>query len=343
MLNLVTGGAGFVGQHLVARLVARGEAVRVFDLTCPEGTFPSNVEVIQGSITDAAAVAAAMDGVDCVFHVAANAHLWARDKSVFDRINHHGTRIVLGEARQAGVPRLIHTSSLTVLVGKRMRGTPRTVNEETAPRAKQMLGPYCLSKWRAEHAALAANTEDFAVTAVLPTLPVGPGDKRLTAPTRMILDLVNGKIPAFLDCIHNVIDVRDVAEGHILARDRGLAGARYLLGAENLTMAEFVAALGRITGAPMPKARVPYAVALAAGHVSEWISDHVTRKPPQAPLTGVRLAGRPVRFDCSKAVHELGLAPRPAEEAIRDAVRWLKEEGLVKKPLPALETASVHG
>ncbi len=338
MKNLVTGGAGFIGQHLVRQLLARGEQVRVLDLARPREA-PASVEVLHGSVTDPEAVAHAVAGVDCVFHMAANAHLWARDKSVFNRVNHQGTQIVLAAARTAGVPRFVHTSSLTVLVGRSMRGAERLVSEDTLVPETEMLGPYCLSKWRAEAAARAMNGPDCAVTSVLPTLPMGPGDEGLTAPTRMLIDLVNGAIPAYLDCLHNIIHVEDVAAGHILARDLGAGGARYILGGDTVSMGDLVAMLGRLTALPMPSARVPYALALAAGHVAEWISDTITRTPPQAPLTGVRLAGRPVRFDTTRARTQLGLTPRPAQAALRDALTWANEAGHVTRPLPDLSAA----
>ncbi len=332
MVTLVTGGAGFVGRHVVSRLVDEGGPVRVLDLIRPDR--PDGIDIVTGSITDKAVVEEAMQGVHTVIHCAANPHLWSGDKTVFETVNHGGTRRVLDAAQAAGAARFIHVSSLTVLVGKTMHGRVRTVSETTALGDEDMLGPYPLSKLRAERAALGANGPAFSVSAVLPTLPVGPGDAAMTAPTRMILDLINGAIPAYLDCVHNIVHVDDVAEGILRARTQAAPGERYILGGQNITMGDLVRLLERLTGAPMPRSRVPYAVALMAGHVAEFWSDRVSRTPPQAPLTGVRLAGCPVRFDTAKARHVLGLAPRPAEDALSDAIAWLMDQGLVTRPLP---------
>lgn len=334
MRNLVTGGAGFIGAHLVRQLLERGEAVRILDLAPPRDA-DERIEVIEGSVTDPGAVAKAMDGIDCVFHLAANAHLWAQDKSVFHRINVHGTETVLAAAKSAGVARFIQTSSLTVLIGRNAR-KGGSVDETLFLTDADMLGPYCRSKLEAERIVRSAAADGFSATTVLPTMPIGPGDYGLTAPTRMLLDLVNGKTPAYLECMMNLADVRDIAAGHIAARDRGEPGGRYLLGADNLPMSVMLERVAAVTGLKMPRSKVPYAVAVTAGFFDELIADRITGRPPKAPLTGVRLAGRPVSFDCASAQTALELTTRPLETSLKDAIRWLMDEGLVTRPVPGL-------
>ena len=328
MLNLVTGGSGFIGSHIVRELIARGEQVRVLDVSAPH-ELPQATEFIEGSVTDRNAVANAVKGVTSVFHTAANAHLWSPDKRIYQKVNRVGTRIILEESHKANVQRVVHTSSLTVLVGKNARPLPVTVNEDVILKAEDMLGPYCLSKLQAEQEVQRAAANGLGVVTVLPTLPIGPGDHGLTAPTKMILDLLNGRIPAYLECMLNLIDVRDLAVGHILARDKGRMGERYLLGHRNMPLSELLSLLHEMSGVPTPKRRVPYALALVAAAVSEWAADYITRQPPGAPLTGVRLAGRPISFDSSKAIQELGLPQRPIETALEDEIRWFVKQGLV--------------
>ena len=327
-VNLVTGGSGFVGAHLVAALRRRGEQVRILDINEPAEPDPA-ADFIAASVTDPIAVAEAMQGVDAVFHTAANAHLWAKDKSTFDRVNRIGTRTVMAAAREARVRRVVHTSSLTVLVGRGARRQRAVVTETTSPARSEMAGPYCRSKYDAEREVSAAAASGLDVVSVLPTLPVGPGDHGLTAPTRMILDFVRRRTPAYLECLLNLIDVRDVAEGHVLARDKGTAGERYILGHSNMHLSELLERLQKISGVAMPTARVPYGLALAAAMFSEAAANAITGKPPAAPLTGVRLAGQKVAFESSKAIGELGLPQSDIDTALRDEIAWFVAKGLV--------------
>jgi dihydroflavonol-4-reductase len=334
-VDLVTGGAGFLGRHVVAALHARGRPVRVLDLAAWPGR-PDGVEEMRGSVTDAAAVARAMTGVERVFHLAANPQLWSRRDEDFLEVNHRGTEIVLAKARRAGVARVVHTSSGAVLTGPRR---PKAIDETAAPRESDMAGPYALSKWRAERAALAA-AEGRPAVVVNPTLPVGPGDHAPTPPTRLLLDLLNGAIPAYLECHLNFIDVRDAAEGHVLAAERGRPGERYILGGTNLRLSELLTVVADLTGLRMPKSRVPGPVALATAKAAEAMARRVTGKPPTATVTGVRLALWSAPMDNAKAVRELGLPVRPLRETLADAIRWAQETGLVRRPLPAFAPTS---
>jgi dihydroflavonol-4-reductase len=338
-LSLVTGGSGFIGQHLVRLLVARGERVRVLDRRRPasdSGTFaglPSEgIEFRQGDIADPAAVDAAMTGVSRVYHLAADPNLWARDKTTFERVNLGGTLNVLAAAERHRPERVVYTSTESILAGLRGAVSGGMIDEGAALRAEDMPGPYCRSKFLAERAALDAAALGLPVVVVNPTLPIGPGDRLLTPPSCMLLGFLSGRTPAYLEIAFNMIDVRDVALGHLLAADHGRVGRRYILGGENLTMTGLLDLLAEISGRPMPRRRIPYWLAYAYSAADEFIADRLTGKPPRAPLTGVRLARHAMHFDNSRALAELGLQPRPLHRALTDAIAWFRAEGL----LPAL-------
>lgn len=321
-LTLVTGGAGFVGRRLVAALKARGENARVLDLA------PAGPGDVQGSVTDPEAVASALAGVDNVFHLAGNAQLWARDARIFDEINHRGTRVVLTAARRAGVRRFVHCSSLTTLVGRSTPLGASTADETKELAAAEMLGPYPRSKRLAEIAVEKAVRGGLDAVIAIPTEPLGAGDESLTPPTRMIMDFVNRRTPAYIDCTLNFVPVDSLAEGFIAARDRGRRGERYILGGDNVSMMRLLAALEELTKRAMPRTRLPYIVAQIAGAIDSGLVAPITGKPPRAPLTGVRLAGRRVSFSSEKAARELGWRAGEFEPALAETLAWMKSAGL---------------
>lgn len=321
-LSLVTGGAGFVGQRLVAALKARGDHVRVLDLKETSG------DCVVGSVTDQAAVERAVAGADCVFHLAGNAQLWSRSSDDFDAVNHRGTRIVLGAARRAEVKKFVQCSSLTTLVGASTPIGPSNADEGVALSAEAMLGPYPKSKRLADLAVGEAVRDGLDAVIAIPTEPLGAGDETLTPPSRLIVDLLNGRTPAVVDCTLNFVAVDSLAEGLIAARDKGRTGERYLLGGKNVSMRQLLATLHRLTGRKMPGVQLPYTFALAVGAIDTGVVARLTGRPPTAPLTGVRLAGRRVSFSSDKARRELGWTSRPFDDALAEAVDWFIERGL---------------
>ena len=325
--SLVTGGGGFIGSHLVKQLLDRGETVKVLELS--DARLPSGVEVIRGSICDPDTVRNALKGVQRLYHLAANPNLWANDKREFQYVNYEGTCTILREAAKCNLEKIIYTSTESILTGS--TNIDEQVDAEVQRLVKEMPGPYCRSKFLAEQEAFKAAHNGLPVVIVAPTLPIGPGDNRLTPPTRMILDFINGTTPAYLNCGLNLVDVRDVAHGHILAAEHGRSGERYILGNENLYLSDLLLKIEEITGLTMPNIQVPYWIAFCAGAYSEFVSDFITHRPPAAPMNGVRLTRRPMFFNSDKAVHELGFSQNAIKDALADGIEWMNNKGLITR------------
>lgn len=320
--SLVTGAAGFVGKSLVRALKNAGERVRGLDLA-PCGAD----EVVVGSITDPDVARRAVEGVEAVFHLAANAQLWAKRANVFDEVNRRGTLSMLDAARRAGVRRFVHCSSLTTLVGA---NTPRRgfLADETVRLAPaDMLGPYPRSKLEAEIAVDAAVREGLDAVIAIPTEPLGPGDETMTPPTRLIADILAERLPAYIDCLLNFVPVDSLAEGLIAARDRGRRGERYILGGRDVPMTELISTLERVAGCKGPRMRLPIAVAYAAGIVDTVLIAPLSGRLPSAPLTGVRLAARQAGFSSAKAARDLHWRASEFEPALAQTVAWLRASG----------------
>lgn len=330
---LVTGGLGFIGQHLVQLLLEQGNTVRIFDLASPDQKV-DGIEYITGNITDRPAIENAMDGVDQVFHLAANAGLWSPRKQDFITINQAGTRNVMDAALHYNVERVVHCSTESILKsirhhpGKTQSGREE-IDESIQLTLEDMAGAYCRGKFVAEQEAFAAAQKGLPVVIVNPTVPIGPGDRRITPPTRMMLGFLNGTYPAYLNSTLNLIDARDVALGHILAANRGKPGERYILGNANIQLGDLLILLEELTELSMPKQQIPYWLALTVSTVQEFIADTITKKPPQAPLTGVKLARSPMVFNNAKARVDLGLSVRPIRESLKDAIVDYQQRGLL--------------
>jgi dihydroflavonol-4-reductase len=326
---LVTGGAGFIGSHLVRLLVERGEAVRVLDLPdAPVAHLPRDrIELVRGDIRDRLVVDQAVKGCREVYHLAGNPNLWVQQRGRFRQVNYTGAVNVIEAALAAGVRRVLHTSTESILTRARQTGS---ITEEQHITSKDVIGPYCRSKYLAERYALRQGRAGASVVVVNPTLPVGPGDLGRSPPTQMMLDFCKGKRREYLDADLNLIDVRDVAEGMIRAMERGQPGRRYLLGHENLSILAVFQMLARLTGLPEPRWRVPYPVALSVAYVSEFVADVFTHRAPAATITGVKLTRRRMHFDPSRSLRELDLHPRPVAESLAETVAWFHAMGWLK-------------
>jgi dihydroflavonol-4-reductase len=323
---LVTGGAGFIGTHLVRLLVESGERVRVLERPGAPMRHLAHrqIEIKRGDIRERSSVEEAVRGCTRVYHLAANPQLWTHRRGHFRQVNYLGAINVIDAALAAGASRVVHVSTESILTRSEQHGP---ILEDQRITIRDVIGPYCRSKFLAEQHALGLARAGAPIIVVNPTLPIGPGDWGRSPPTQMILDFCRGKRREFLDAQLNLIDVRDVANGMVRAMERGRPGKRYLLGHENLSIREIFAELARITRLPEPHRRVSYHVALTAAYVSEFIADVYTHRIPAATVTGVKLAGRAMHFDASRSLSELGLVPRPIRESLADAVAWFGKVG----------------
>lgn len=326
---LVTGGTGFVGSRVVRRLLERGETVRCLarahsPLRNLEGL---PVQIVRGDLRDPDSLTDAVRGCRVVYHVAADYRLWSRDPAEIYRSNVEGTRHLLAAAERAGCERIVYCSTVGAL-GIPPDGRPGT--EETPVRLEDMVGHYKRSKYLAEQEALRAAARGVPVVIVNPSTPVGPGDIKPTETGRIITRFLNGAMPAYLDTGLNFVDVDDVAEGHILAAERGRIGQKYILGHRNMTLREFLETLARVTGRRAPRVRIPYGAALVAAAVDQFVVGTLLGREPGIPLEGVRMARKKMFFDPGKAVRELGLPQTPVEEALERAVRWFVDHGYAR-------------
>jgi len=328
MTTLVTGATGFVGSHVARQLVSQGHAVRILvrrtsNLGVLEGL---NAERVEGDLRDAPSLERAMRGVRRVFHVAADYRLWTRRPQEIYECNVQGTRRLLDAAGKAGVEKFVYTSTVATIAVPRPGALP---NEETRATVDEMIGHYKRSKFMAEQEAMRAAADGLPVVIVNPTAPVGPGDWKPTPTGRILLDFLNGKMPAYVDTGLNVAAVEDVAAGHLLAAEKGRVGERYILGGRNMTLKQILDALSAITGRPAPWVRLPHAVALAAGYADEWIS-RLAGREPQIPVEGVKMSRHRMFVASDKAERELGYQTSSVEAALERAVRWYEERGYVR-------------
>jgi dihydroflavonol-4-reductase len=321
--TLVTGGTGFIGRAVVVELLGAGREVRVL-ARHPEAVGGLTVEVAQGDLRDPVSLASAVRGCDRVFHVAADYRLWVPDPEVMYAVNVQGTRDLLHAAAEAGVARVVYTSTVGAL-GNPGDGTPGT--EETPVSLADMVGHYKRSKFLAEEVVLDYARQGLPVVLVHPSAPVGPGDSRPTPTGRIIVDYLQGRMPAYLETGLNLVHVRDVAQGHLLAEEKGRVGEKYILGNQNLSLSEIFRMLAEITCIPAPRVRLPYWPILALSYLDEFWATQVSHKPPRMPVAGVKMAKKFMYFDSSKAIRELGLPQTPVRQALQEAVAWFQEHG----------------
>jgi dihydroflavonol-4-reductase len=329
MKAFVTGGTGFIGAAIVRALLAEGHEVRT--LVRPGGDRRNlaglAVEPWEGDLLDPISLQRGLTGCQLLFHAAADYRLWTPNPAAMYSANVTGTRNILNAALMTGVSRAVYTSSVGTL-GNPGNGTPGT--EETPVSFTDMVGDYKKSKFLAEREAEGFLDRGLPLTIVNPSTPVGPRDIKPTPTGKIIVDFLNGRMPAYLDTGLNIIDVDECARGHLLAASRGRIGAKYILGGENLTLAQIFGLLADITGRPAPKVRLPYLPILAAAWVNEGLS-RITGREPLIPLAGVRMARKKMFFDSSRAVTELGLEQRPATAALERAVDWFRSNGYASR------------
>ncbi len=317
----VTGATGFIGGNLVRMLIDEGHEVRA--LVRPESDRRNidnlPVEVVTGDLSDPAPLAEQIAGSHVVFHVAAHYSLWAKDRPEIYRTNVTGTENLLAAAKRAAIPRIVYTSSVAAI------GVPEPgmlANEDTRSSLEELVSDYKKSKYLAEQAALSAAREGLDVVIVNPSTPIGRYDIKPTPTGEIIVRFLEGRMPAYVHTGLNLIDVEDVARGHIMAWQKGRTGERYILGNRNLTLKELLDLLSAITGRPAPRIAIPHFIPLAVAFIVGKILARYFGKKPDISLFSVQMSGMAMYYDASKAVRELGLPQSPVERALEKAVDW---------------------
>jgi dihydroflavonol-4-reductase len=330
MTTLVTGATGFVGSAVARKLIARGHDVRV--LARPESDRRNlealKVEIAEGNLNDRVSLERAARGCDSLFHVAADYRLWCpRPQELIDT-NVAGSRNIVMAAAEAGVKRIVYTSSVAVL-GKTKDASP--ADEDTPVTVADMIGAYKTSKFLAEEEVrklIDAHRLDCVI--VNPSTPIGPRDIKPTPTGRVVVEAASGRMPAFVDTGLNLAHVDDVAEGHLLAFDKGKAGQRYVLGGENMSLREILTAIAMLVGRKPPRISLPHDAVLPIAHIAELIARHITGKEPFTTVDGINQSRRKMYFASDKAQRELGYQARPAIDALRDAIGWFKEHKYIR-------------
>ncbi|HSB11195.1 MAG TPA: hopanoid-associated sugar epimerase [Blastocatellia bacterium] len=328
MKTLVTGGTGFVGSHLVRVLLGRGEQVRclVRSTSRRDNLEDLPVEFVSGDLCDLDSLRQAVKGAQVVYHCAADYRLWCKDPAEMYRSNVEGSNNLMQAAFDEGVERVVYTSTVGCL-GLNDKGTP--ANEETPVAIEDMIGHYKRSKFLAEQKVREWATRGLPVVIVNPSTPVGELDIKPTPTGKIVVDFLRGKMFGYVDTGMNLIDVRDCAEGHVLAAEKGRAGERYILGGRNVTLKEIFDILASVTEVASPKMRVPHWVAESYARLENLWSINIARREPDVPLESVKMSRHMMWFDASKAVLELGLPQSPVENALIRAVNWFREHGYV--------------
>jgi dihydroflavonol-4-reductase len=328
-IALVTGASGFVGAAVVRALLARGRRVRALVRAASDRRNQAGLaaEIRTGALEDAGSLREAVHGVSHVLHVAADYRLWVPDPQAMFRANVDGTRALMEASLEAGVERIVYTSSVATLGTS---GSDEPADEETPSRLADMVGPYKQSKFLAEQEVRRLVRERrLPAVIVNPSTPVGPGDVKPTPTGRLIVEAAAGRMPGFVDTGLNVVHVDDVALGHVLALERGRIGERYILGGEDLRLAEILAEIALLTGRKPPRLRIPISPLVPVAFAAEMVA-RVTGNEPFVTRDGLKMAEKKMFFSSAKAERALGYAPRPAREALSDAVAWFAEAGYLK-------------
>jgi dihydroflavonol-4-reductase len=327
---VVTGAAGFIGSAVTRALLLRG--AEVVALTEP-GASTSNLQTLDVEqrvvdITVPEQLEGVFDGAKYCFHLAAKFGFWPPNASTFYAVNVEGSRNVVKAAAAAKVTRIVYTSTVATL-GLWETKSGRPSNEDDVADLSHLFGNYKQTKYVAEHEVLRLAAQGAPVVLVLPTMPHGPFDHRPTPSGKVVLDYLNGLIPGFVDTAMNVAHVDDLAEGHLLALEKGRQGRSYICGGENITMAHLLALLSEVSGLPSAQRRFPSVFPLIAGHASQFIEGTVLHREPRVPLEAAQMAATTMTFDDSRARDELGYHSRPAAVALYESALWFVEHGYV--------------
>lgn len=340
MKTFLTGATGFVGSHVARELLAAGTELRLLvrEQSDTRNITELNAERVIGDLLQPASLANAIAGCEAVFHVAADYRLWTRNPESMYRCNVEGTRALIRAARAVGVRRIVVTSSVAT-IGFTRDGIPADENSPVS--LDQMVGHYKRSKFMAEQVAIEAAHDGTDIVIVNPTTPVGERDIKPTPTGRIIVDFLKRKFPAYIETGLNLVDVHDVARGHVFAFERGRSGERYILGGEDLTLKQLLDKLARMAGLRSPRVRVPVAVAMAAAIVDTAFSGYLRHREPRATLDSVRMAKKKMWASSMKAKNELGFTAEPVDAALGRAVEWFVANGYAPVPPGRVLASSV--
>jgi dihydroflavonol-4-reductase len=322
----ITGATGFVGAHVARRYAAQGASLRLLTRKTSRLDVLSGLdaETIVGDLREPEKLRPALEGCDALVHVAADYRLWVRDPREMYAANVDGTRELLRIAREAGVERVVYTSSVATM-GFKSDGS--IVNEDTPVTIDDMIGHYKRSKFLGEQEAIKAARAGQHVMILNPTTPIGPGDWKPTPTGRIIVDFLNRKFPAYVDTGLNLVDVDEVARIHVVALHRGTPGERYILGGENLTLKQILDRMSAITGLPSPTVKVPHTVAMAFAFFDETVTGKMRGKEPRATVEAVRMGKKMMFASSARAERDLGFKVLPIYSALRSAIHWFVEHG----------------
>jgi dihydroflavonol-4-reductase len=328
---VVTGASGFIGSAVTRALLARGaHVVALLEPGAPTSNLDGlDVERHEVDITHADQLADSFAGARFCFHLAAKFGFWPKEPESFYAVNVQGSQNVVRVASDAGVARIVFTSTVATL-GLWQTATGRPSNEDDVADLSHLYGNYKKTKYVAEHEVLRLAAQGAPVVLVLPTMPHGPYDHRPTPSGKVVLDYLNGQMPGYVDTAMNVAHVDDLAAGHLLALEKGAQGRSYICGGDNLTMAQLLAILSRVTGLPGSQRRFPSSFPMIAGRISQFVEGDVLHREPRVPLEAAQMATTTMTFDDSRAREELGYSSRPAACALYDSARWFVEHGYVR-------------
>lgn len=326
-LSFLTGATGFVGAAVARVLLAKGHRLRLLsrpgndrknleDLT--------NYEIVEGDLATPASYASKLKGCDYLFHVAADYRIWVPDETAMNRVNVEGTRALMKAAQEAGVQKIVYTSSVAA-VGLPKSGSPG--DEETPVTLNDMVGAYKRSKFMAEYIVRQLiKKESLPAVIVNPSTPIGPRDIKPTPTGRIIIEAAAGRLPAYVDTGLNIVHVDDVAMGHFLALEKGKIGQNYILGGEDMDFASLLALIAEMTGRSAPTIKIPRAPLFPLAYAAEFLA-RFTGREPFITVDGLRMSKKKMFFSSEKARRTLGYAPRSAKEAVADAIHWFQENG----------------
>lgn len=326
MKVFLTGATGFVGSHVASAYAAQGAALRLLarknsNLASIEGMA---ADIISGDLCQPQSLRSALAGCNALVHVAADYRLWVPDPADMYKANVDGTRELLCLAREAGVQRVVYTSSVATMGFTK---TNTVVDETTSVSEADMIGHYKRSKWLAEQEAIAAARAGQHVMILNPTTPIGSADRKPTPTGRIVVDFLKRNFPAYVETGLNLVDVREIARMHVVALERGTAGERYILGGENLTLKQILDRMAGISGLPSPTMKVPHAVAMAFAFFDETITGKLRGKEPRATVEAVRMGRKMMFASSAKAERELGFEVKPVDVALQTAMEWFVANG----------------